>query len=114
MIFYIFTIIFTIYILWVLIGIYYLLKQDYNNPFIEMVLMKDKLKLFRTQKIKKEIHKKLTLILSVQSILVILLALISIFIFKSHNITLRYTVLIILFSVKFISNKFIEIILYNK
>ena len=81
----------------ILIGFYYFVKQKYNNPFVTLILKNDKLQLLKSKRIKKEIHKKLTLILSIQTLILVVLLVIFIYIFKSYNITLRYCILYIIF-----------------
>ena len=111
MFFYIAIILVIILIPCILIGLYYFSKQEYNNPFITMLLKPDKLQLLKSQKINKEIHKKIALILSIQTLVLIVLSVILLIQFRSYSTTMRYIIIILMFTVRIISNRLIEIIL---
>ena len=114
MFFYTGVILLTVFIMCNLIGLYYFSKEKYDNILITFILENDKLQLLKSKKIEKETHRKLTLILSIQNLLIILLAVIFIHIFKSYNMTLRYIIIISMYIVRFISNKLIEKMIKTK
>lgn len=111
MAFYIVVIILILFIPSSLIGLYYFSKQEYNNYFVSLLLNEDKLRLLKSKKINQKNHKKIKFILNIQTILIILLSIIFICIFKSYNFTIRYIIIILMFIIRVISNKFIEKIL---
>ncbi|WML36640.1 hypothetical protein [Clostridium sp. OS1-26] len=111
MAFYIAVIILSLFIPCNLIGLYYFSKQEYNNYFVSLLLNKDKLELLKSGEINQKNYRKIKFILNVQTILLILLSMIFIYIFKSYNITIRYIIIILAFMDRFISNKLIEKIL---
>lgn len=114
MFFYIGVVLLTILMLCNLIGLYYFSKGKYDKLFVTFILKNDELQKLKLKKVEKETHRKLTLILSIQNLLLIFLVVIFFYIFKSYNITLRYIIIISMFTVRFISNKIIEKIIKAK
>jgi putative flippase GtrA len=69
------------------------------------------IKSLESKETNQEDYKKVKFILSLQTILLIILSIIFICIFKSYNMTARYIIIILIFIVRFISDKLIKAIL---
>lgn len=113
MFFYTIFIVFIVVILSTLISFYYFSKQQYDNFFVSLLLDEDKLKQLKVNHINQEEYKKINFILKIRIILLILLSSTAVYFFKVHNLGITYLILILLFLLRFISNKHIEQI-FNK
>ncbi len=97
-----------------LIGLYHFSKQEYNNFFVSLLLDENKLKSLKANNINQNQYKKINFILKIQTILLIILSTTAVYVFKLHNyLDINYVLIILLFAVKFASNKLIEQI-FNK
>lgn len=113
MLFYTIFIVFIVVILSTLIGFYYFSKQQYNNFFVSLLLDEDKLKQLKVNNINQEEYKKINFILKIRIILLIVLSSTAVYFFKVHNLGITYLILILLFLLRFISNKHIEQIFFK-
>jgi len=111
MIFYISVITLTIFIICNLIGLYYFSKQEYINRFVGLLLNQENLKLLELNKTSQKNYKKIKFILNIQTIILIVLLLIFIYVFESYNLIIIYLVAMLIAIIRFISNKLMEIIL---
>ncbi len=108
------TVIILLVILISLTGLYHFSKQEYNNFFVSLLLDEDKLKSLKANKINQKECKKINFILNVQTIFLIVLSMTAMYSFKVGNRYVNYMIIILLFAVKFISNKFIKKIFIKK
>lgn len=107
MIFYISFITLIFFIICNLLGLYYFSKQEYNNSFVSLILDQNKLKLLKSKEINLINHKKIKVILIIQTILLIALLLVFIYVYKIYNILIIYLLIILIFIGRYISNKLI-------
>jgi hypothetical protein len=91
-----------------LIGLFFLFQNKFDNKFLSLLVKADTLKLLVSNQYTPKVYKKIKIALSIQTLLIISLATIIILIFKSPvNLTIKYLIIILMFLVRFVSNKFI-------
>lgn len=91
-----------------LIGFYYLFKQNYNNFFVGLTVGKNNLILLKSNKLNQKDHKKIKFILTVSAVLLIVLDLLMVYFFKSDYENIKISILILIFLVIFIRDKYIQ------
>jgi len=108
MFYYLFIIFATVTILCYLIGLYYFLKKNYDNFFVNLTIGKNNLILLKSNQINQQNHKKIKVILTISTILVIILYLLMLYIFKSYYDIVKVSVIVLMYLVILISNKYIQ------
>lgn len=108
MVYYVFTIFATVTILIYLIGLYCFLKKYYNNIFVSLTIGKNNLILLKSNKLSQNEYKKIKLILIISTVLIIILYLLMMYIFRSDYDDFKFSIIVLMYLVIFISNKYIQ------